>query len=117
MRIEINPDASVPVFQQICDAVVGGIVAGSITPGSHLPPVRRLATDLDVAANTVAKAYKQLALEGHVRTHGRNGTIVLSPPAADSADECTATATAFVEAARRHGLSVTEAVGVVRRLW
>jgi len=117
VRIQIDPEASVPVFQQICDAVVGGIAAGSITPGSHLPPVRHLATDLDVAANTVAKAYKQLALEGHVHTRGRNGTVVLSPSQSGGDDECTASATAFVDAARRHGLSVTEAVGVVRRLW
>jgi len=117
VRIEIDPDSSTPVFQQICDAVVGGVAEGSITPGSHLPPVRHLAADLDVAANTVAKAYKQLALEGHVRTRGRNGTVVLPQAPAGNVDECTASATAFVDPARRHGLSVTEAVGVVRRLW
>jgi len=117
VRIEIDPESGTPVFQQICDAVVGGIVTGSISPGSHLPPVRHLATELSVASNTVAKAYRQLALEGHVRTQGRNGTVVLSPAQADGADECTASARAFVEAARGRGLSVTEAVGVVRRLW
>jgi len=42
--------------------------------------VRQLATDLGLAANTVARAYRELEQDGVVVTRGRHGTFV----AADS---------------------------------
>ncbi len=111
----IDPDSSTPVFQQICDSIVADILGGQIVPGSHLPPVRHLAADLKVAANTVAKAYKQLGEEGHVRSQGRNGTLVLA--LAGTADLSSVAVTNFVQTARDQGLSLNEAIGLVRRSW
>jgi GntR family transcriptional regulator len=50
--------------------------AGEIQPGATLPPVRQLASDLEVNANTVAKAYSLLEREGVVETARRRGTVV-----------------------------------------
>ncbi|MGB3764773.1 MAG: GntR family transcriptional regulator [Ornithinimicrobium sp.] len=115
--MRIDPDSSAPVFQQICDSIVSDIRSGQIVPGTHLPPVRHLAADLEVAANTVAKAYKQLGEEGHVRTHGRNGTVVLPPPRPGPADQSSAAVASFVQAAQAHGMTLNEAIGLVRQTW
>ncbi len=116
MTVSVDPGSSRPVFEQICDAVLEGIRSGAIVPGTHLPTVRQLAADLDVAANTVAKAYKRLAQEGHVRTQGRNGTIVLAHQDTLAADVADAAAD-LARVAKQYALSLNETIGIVRRTW
>lgn len=115
--MKVDPASATPVFQQICDAVLSDVRDGTIVPGTHLPPVRHLAAELQVAANTVAKAYKQLSAEGHVQTLGRNGTVVLAPEQRGAGDVSSGAAVEFVEAARRQGLNLNEAIGLLRRSW
>ncbi|SHM44542.1 aminotransferase class I/II-fold pyridoxal phosphate-dependent enzyme [Cryptosporangium aurantiacum] len=66
---------------EISEAVERGIRDGGILPGAALPPVRRLATDLGVAATTVAAAYADLRRRGLIETAGRRGTRVRPRPA------------------------------------
>jgi DNA-binding transcriptional regulator YhcF (GntR family) len=54
----------IPLYRQIADAIRTLLVAGTLVPGDILPPVRRLAIDLGLHFNTVAEAYRALALEG-----------------------------------------------------
>lgn len=49
---------------------------GRLAPGTRLPTVRALAADLDVAVNTVAKAFRRLEEARIVITRGRAGTVV-----------------------------------------
>lgn len=59
------------------------MVADRVLPaGTRLPPIRTLAADLDLAPNTVARAYRQLEEAGVVETRGRHGTFVLPPGSA-----------------------------------
>jgi DNA-binding transcriptional regulator YhcF (GntR family) len=44
-----------------------------------LPTVRELAGNLMLAANTVARAYRELEAAGVVETQGRRGTFVAQP--------------------------------------
>lgn len=83
--LRIDPDSPVPLVRQIVDQFRVPLVDGSLKPGTDLPPVRRLATDLAVHFNTVAEAYRQLASEGWLDLrHGRGATVVerISPAAA-----------------------------------
>jgi DNA-binding transcriptional MocR family regulator len=56
---------------------------GRLQPGSALPPVRVLATELGLSPATIASAYRELRLKGIARGHRRAGTrITGSPPTA-----------------------------------
>lgn len=116
-RIRIDPTTTTPVFQQIVDQVVELLAAGDLVAGTKLPPVRTLAADLGVAANTVAKAYRQLEAEGHVETRGRNGTVLLEPANPAGGGEVAAAASAYVRVARTKGLDLDQSIGILRRSW
>ena len=62
LLLEVDLASSVPVFEQIRLQVVAHVAAGRLTPGDHLPTIRALATDLGVAAGTVARAYRDTRL-------------------------------------------------------
>ena len=53
-----------PVYLQIRDLIVGGILDGRYAPGDTLPSVRALAADRDVNPLTVSKAYQELQQAG-----------------------------------------------------
>jgi len=52
------------------------IEKGELKPGDALPPVRRLAAQLDVAPNTVARAYQELAGQDLIEGNRRRGSMV-----------------------------------------
>lgn len=72
----IDRHAFEPPVRQICDAVARAVQDGRLAPGTRLPTVRALAADLDVAVNTVAKAFRRLEEARIVITRGRAGTVV-----------------------------------------
>jgi DNA-binding transcriptional MocR family regulator len=67
--------------ESIAASIEAAISAGSLAPGDALPPVRALATQLGVNANTAAAAYRLLRDRGAVETAGRRGTRVRHRPA------------------------------------
>ena len=76
-KIRIDLNSPVPAYRQIVDAVRVLLVEGTLTPGSDLPSVRRLAMELGVHFNTVGEAYRQLAEEGWLDLrHGRGATVI-----------------------------------------
>ena len=52
------------------------VQSGGLRPGEVLPPVRELASQLEVNRNTVAAAYKRLVTSGLAVSQGRNGTAI-----------------------------------------
>ncbi|OBK39074.1 GntR family transcriptional regulator [Mycobacterium sp. 1165196.3] len=67
--------------ESIAASVEAAISGGALAPGDALPPVRELATQLGVNANTAAAAYRLLRQRGAVETAGRRGTRVRHRPA------------------------------------
>src|SRR4051794_25770078 len=76
LDLDVDPAGSVPPYEQVRAQIAARAGAGSLPAGFRLPPVRRLAADLGLAANTVARAYRELEQAGLVETRGRNGTVV-----------------------------------------
>jgi GntR family transcriptional regulator len=62
--LTIDLESPSPAYRQIIDQIRHYCVDGTLQPGDPLPSVRRLALDLSVHHNTVAEAYRKLALEG-----------------------------------------------------
>jgi len=67
--------------EAIATSVEEAISTGALAPGAELPPIRQLAAELGVNANTVAAAYRLLCHRGAVETAGRRGTRVRERPA------------------------------------
>jgi DNA-binding transcriptional regulator YhcF (GntR family) len=106
--VRVNPEAARPLFEQLRTQIIGGIRDGRLTPGTRLPTVRELASQLNLAVNTVARAYRELETAGILETRGRFGTFVAR---VDPADTAMATAAhAFAEAARALGIDKTDAL-------
>jgi DNA-binding transcriptional regulator YhcF (GntR family) len=80
--LRTDSTSALPPFEQVRRQLAQAISSGRLKPQDQLPTVRKLAADLGIAANTVARAYRELELVGIIETRGRNGTIVageLSP--------------------------------------
>lgn len=78
----IDRDLDSPVYEQIAGRLRRLIASGELGPGLALPSVRRLAGDLGVSLNTVARAYRRLEDEGFLIIRERAG-VTVAPPAAD----------------------------------
>ncbi len=68
-----------PVYEQIARQIRQSVASGALSPGTKLPTVRVLASDLGVNLNTVARAYWLLEEEGFIRIHDRSGAEVVAP--------------------------------------
>jgi len=76
MRISINVDEDIPLFQQLVEQVKQAVMSGGVRPGDALPSIRQLANDLDINNKTVAKAYRMLERDNVIETKGYRGTFV-----------------------------------------
>ncbi len=82
MIFNIQPDSSVPIYEQIVAQVTFAVAAGSLRPGDFIPSVRDLANDLVINPNTVSRAFIDLEKRGVVEARRGRGTVV-----ADGAEE------------------------------
>jgi DNA-binding transcriptional regulator YhcF (GntR family) len=112
--VTLDPQSAVAPFEQVRAQLAEAIECGMLRAGTRLPTVRSLASDLGLAVNTVARAYRELDLQGLVSTNGRHGTFVAadSPAARQQAD---VEAGAFVARMRALGIAAPEMVAIVRR--
>ena len=74
--ITIDAASPVPPYEQLRSQLATQIGNRTLVVGTRLPTVRRLAADLGLAVNTVARAYRELEDSGLVETRGRAGTFV-----------------------------------------
>ena len=110
--IVIDQASPVPPYEQVRVQLAGQIQRRELAAGTRLPTVRRLADDLGLAVNTVARAYRELEAAGLVETRGRAGTVVA---AGDPARQRAATAARqYAEVVTGLGLDLDEAVRIVR---
>ncbi len=77
--IQIAPGSDQPVYGQIIEQIGAAIARGELKPGDKLPAVRKLAAELVINPNTVARAYTQMEQSGLVVTKSGSGTYVSDP--------------------------------------
>ena len=74
--MHVNPSTGVQLYLQIESQLKHAIAAGALKQGDTLPSVRKLAADLRINPNTVARAYQNLERGGVIRTVPGGGTFV-----------------------------------------
>src|SRR6266542_4674524 len=77
MRIPLDRQSAIPLYQQIETYLRQGILSGSLAVDTRLPASRQLAHDLGVNRITVENAYAELEIEGLIYSRMGSGTYVL----------------------------------------
>jgi DNA-binding transcriptional regulator YhcF (GntR family) len=111
--IALDPGSAVPPSEQVRRQIADAVRSGSLLPGVRLPTVRRLADDLRLAANTVAKAYRELELAGLVETRGRQGSFVAGPPS-QTRERAVRAARDYLGQMAELGYAAAEALAIVQ---
>ncbi|GAA2483958.1 GntR family transcriptional regulator [Winogradskya humida] len=113
MDITIDPQSPTPPYEQVRLRIAALAAEGTLPAGTRLPPVRHLANDLNLAVNTVARAYRELEQAGLVETRGRAGTVVTAA-AARTPEAAQKAAHRYAETTRSLGLTSQQALDLVR---
>ena len=76
MQLHVSPSDGVPIYQQVANQVKYLVASGRLKQGDQLLPVRKLAEQLIVNPNTVARAYRELEADGVVESRRGSGVFV-----------------------------------------
>ncbi len=86
--IQISPGSNDPIYVQVAQQISETIAKGRLSSGDKLPAVRKLAAELVINPNTVARAYSVLEQAGLVTSKTGSGTFISDPKlrTSDAAD-------------------------------
>lgn len=76
MNIIITNSSSIPIYEQIKQAIKQAISNNELKEEDILPSVRVMANDLKISFLTVKKAYDELEQEGYIKTVQGKGSFV-----------------------------------------
>jgi len=77
--IQISSGSGQPIYTQVAEQISEAIAKSELASGDKLPAVRKLAAELVINPNTVARAYTRLEQAGLVTTKTGSGTFVSDP--------------------------------------
>jgi len=117
VSIAIDTSSAVPPYEQLRAQLASQVANGVLPAGTKLATVRQMAADLGLAANTVARAYRELEADGVIATHGRRGTFVRSEVLSGSSTSRNDLAEDYVATARKRRLTLAEAIRLVEQPW
>jgi GntR family transcriptional regulator len=72
----LNHSAGVPLYLQLMETIKHAIETGALQPGEQLPAIRKIAEDLVMNPNTVARAYRELEHEDIIELKQGSGAYV-----------------------------------------
>lgn len=72
----IDVRSSKPIYEQLVEQIKANVIKGYLKNEDLLPSVRKMAVNLGVNPNTVAKAYQELERQGVIATIRGKGTMV-----------------------------------------
>jgi GntR family transcriptional regulator len=76
MQLRVSDRDGVPIYVQLVRQIKYLVSSGRLAAGQQLPPVRKLAVQLLINPNTVARAYRELESEGLVTSRQGAGVFV-----------------------------------------
>lgn len=74
--IALDRSSSTALYRQLYDQLRNAILSGRLAPGTRLPSTRELATELNIARNTVLNTFDQLYAESYLERRVGDGTYV-----------------------------------------
>lgn len=113
VRVTIDPGSATPPYEQLRGQLAQQINDAVLAAGTRLPTVRALAAELGLAANTVARTYRELEEAGLLETRGRAGTFV-SAAGSKSRKRAQQAAEKYAATVHQLGLGSDEALHIVR---
>ncbi len=72
----LNPSSGIPIYLQLMEQVKHAVETGALHEGDQLPTIRKLAEDLVMNPNTVARAYRELEHEGVLEVKHGSGAFI-----------------------------------------
>jgi len=110
--LRIDPSSTAPIYAQIAGSIRRQVAEGQLAHGDRLPPARELADALGVNVHTVLRGYQELRDEGLIELRRGRGAVVErhAQPRAGAR----AALAAYIDHARRAGLTPDEAAHLVR---
>jgi len=79
--LRVNHSSGIPLYLQLMEQIKHAVETGALHAGDQLPTIRKLAEDLVMNPNTVARAYRELEHEGIIELkHGSGAYIRESLP-------------------------------------
>jgi GntR family transcriptional regulator len=76
MLLKPNPSSGVPIYKQLMEQIKHAIGTGELRAGEQLPGIRKLAEELVINPNTIAKVYRELEHEGVIELRQGAGAFV-----------------------------------------
>ncbi len=76
MQIHVSDSSGTPFYQQVVSQIKLLAASGRLDSGEQLPSVRKLAEQLLINPNTVARAYRELEAEGVVTSRRGAGVFI-----------------------------------------
>jgi GntR family transcriptional regulator len=76
VQIRVSTKDGIPIYLQIINQIKYMVASGRLAPGEKLPPVRKLAEQLLINPNTVARAYRELEAANILNTRQGSGVFV-----------------------------------------
>ena len=76
MILRLNQSSGMPLYLQLIEQVKHAVETGALRPGDQLPTIRKLAEDLVMNPNTVARAYRELEHEGTIELRHGSGAFI-----------------------------------------
>jgi len=74
--MKLDTSSFIPIYEQIKKDIRDRISLGILKPADPLPSVRDLASELIINPNTVARAYRELEIEGFIYSVKGKGCYV-----------------------------------------
>ena len=110
--VTIDRSSEVSPYEQLRAQFMEEVTSGALAAGTRIPTVRKLAEDLGLAPNTVARAYRELEADGFIETRGRNGSFVSAQ--GDAAEkQAQEAARAYADRIRKLGIPRSQALNYV----
>jgi len=76
MQLRVNFSSGVPIYVQLMEQIKHAVETGAVRTGEQLPTIRKVAEDLAMNPNTVARAYRELEREGVIEVRHGSGAFV-----------------------------------------